>query len=165
MSYEENYEDIIDNEVNNVDCLTHEVRSKVHDCKDNRIIELLCNNRYSVVFPEKFEEFHVNSNCVYSVEILSKKQVRIDILVCADKDVKCIPNLQDICCVEMNLLNKTFPNLLVRFNDSCGCPLMTEEYFNAKLVSVQRSSILTCNSDKALTFGLTFQYENLEYYC
>lgn len=165
MNYEENYEDIIDNEVNNVNCLTHDVCLEEHDSKDIRIIELLYNNRFSVVFPEKFEEFHVNCNCVYNVEIISKNQVRIDILVCVDKDVECIPNLQDICCVEMNLLNKTFPNLLVRLNDSCGCPLMTEEYFNAKLVSVQRSSILTCNSDKPLTFGLTFQYENLEYHC
>lgn len=130
--------------------------------KDADEIEFLTNNRYYVEFPEIFEDFNIASNCVDSVEILPKNQVRVNVYVSINKEVY-FPNIKDICSVNMNLINKTFNTLKVYFLDKCGTPVMIEEYGNVKLINAQRNSVLTCYSDRLLTFGLTFSYETIDY--
>lgn len=125
-------------------------------------IEFLTNYRYYVEIPKIFEDFNITSYCVDTVENLSKNQVRVNIQVAITEE-KDFPNIKDICSINMNLINKTFDTLNVYFLNNCGCPVMEESYNNVKLINVQRSSVLSCYTDRLLTFGLTFSYETIDY--
>lgn len=135
------------------------------DIEEKYKVELLCNNQFTVNFPEEFKKFNITEQSVTSVKNFPNKNlVQVNIGVVYNHNTEFpYPMIKDVCSCFMNLLNKEFNILEINYVDRCGDTCMVESYNNIKLSEIKRSSILTYDNDNFITFGLTFSYDFIDY--
>lgn len=132
---------------------------------DNEMLQFLRNNQFYVILPEIFENYNIKDFSISSVENLEHNRVRFDVKVITNnkKNDYVYPNIKDITSIKDILNKQNFTDITVLISDYTGNVVLQETYNNVKFLYCKRSSILSYDDNKPLTFGLYFSFQDITY--
>ena len=138
---------------------------EVEDVENNDMLQFLRNNQFYVILPEIFENYNIKDFSISSVENLEHNILRLDVKVITNnkKNDYVYPNIKDITSIKTGLNKQEFTDITVLLSDCTGDVVLQETYNNVKFLYSKRSSLLSYDDNKPLTFGLYFSYQSITY--